>query len=394
MAINIVALGGSRAGKSLYLASLYNKLQFQSNDNNAFYLKIEADIENNKKQVDAVKQAQKLNEICADVINMDRKDYFSDGTRGFDSWLFQFKVRNAFGNHNAGSFKYVDYAGGIINEALDGQEVNLESLIKSIQEANIILVFLDGIKLIELLKNNDSMQPPSEGLTRWVNMDINNILGYIQKAETSIPIHFVITKWDCLIESKLDNLQNITKILLKEIPRIADIVNADWQKSSIRLIPVSSVGEGFARTEYKEDGTFSKITKIGNKLALDPYLVEVPLAYALIDSLTDQLNKEQKKVKGMNLIKRTVKLIIDSLDIADVNLADFLPLPYNILGKGAIKIIEKSVNNTNGNLMTFENITTATVQNEKQSIQNVANSCIRSIKLFQDNFPGSLLNRG
>ncbi|MDB9452554.1 hypothetical protein [Dolichospermum circinale] len=315
---------------------------------------------------------------------MDRRDYFSDGTRGFDEWLFKFKVQNKK-NYDAGSFKYIDYAGGIINEVSDsGQNAGILEIQDAIKKANIILVLLDGTRLIELLlRPEDKPEYSNIALTNWINKDIPSILGKIIGTETNIPVHFVITKWDCFMEKEITDLRYIVRNLLDKAPDIKRLLDNLSERHLIRFIPVSSLGEGFAATEYDDNGKFLSMTKTGNHLQIQPLRAEVPLAYALYDSLIGKYNKQQQEIEQMKLIDKVIRFGLDFFGDA----VDYLPLPYNILGKTGIKIIQKSMENMD-RLTPFE-INTKTVTNDKQAMQNVINSCIKTIKLFEQQFPDS-----
>lgn len=375
MPINIVALGGSGAGKTLYLASLYHKLAFSHPDvGNSFLLQIVGETE-----YKATIQRQALNKYYDNV--KQKQNDFPAGTIGLDRWEFQCKVKNKSDNYyNAGSFTFVDYAGGLVNEVVIGSEQDRQQLNDDIKKANIILVLLDGIKVIDLLRNRNQKE-----LETWLNIDIRNMLTDINTSHTDCPIHFVITKWDCLVYLKLDNLKEIGKKLLK-IHLFQQIIETTNRK--IRLLPVSSLGMNFAIPEYNFQKKFIKMKKIGRPLAdINPYLVEIPLAYALIDSLIHQLDKIEARDKKRNYFVKWFKMIMSFFN----DTAEFLPPPYNVLGKISVKVIRQATSNINPHGIIFEGINVANVSSDEQAIKILVNSCVKTIQSFQDNFPGSLL---
>jgi hypothetical protein len=99
-------------------------------------------------------------------------------------------------------------------------------------------------------------------------------------------IHFIISKWD-LIEDEY-TLEEVKNHLL-EIEQFRNIImnrsnNNGNDKGVIRLIPVSSVGKGFA--EQQTDGSMKKTGKLPK-----PYNIELPIACILPDKLQEELRK-------------------------------------------------------------------------------------------------------
>lgn len=104
------------------------------------------------------------------------------------------------------------------------------------------------------------------------------------------PIHFVISKWDTLINEY--SLEQVRERLL-EIEDFRNLIQLRNKSGvPVRLIPISSVGMGFA--ELQPDGSMAKTGNLPN-----PFLVEMPLACILPDMIKiTQINK----IKTENII--------------------------------------------------------------------------------------------
>lgn len=98
--VNIVMIGGRGAGKTLYLASLYKKLQIAGNQpHNSFFIQIEDD-----KKLELTSVLDKIGSADLD---------WPMGSRGFKTWEFKCCVKNEKEIYYPFIFNYIDYAGGI-----------------------------------------------------------------------------------------------------------------------------------------------------------------------------------------------------------------------------------------------------------------------------------------
>ncbi|MDD1428435.1 DUF2075 domain-containing protein [Dolichospermum sp. ST_sed9] len=380
MTINIVTLGGSGAGKSIYLATLYNKL-FAGNPSIDFYFNCSIKKNNNEEnEVQAKDREIELFKICSSLIN---DDEFPEGTRGFEQWEFEVTIQKQLATYTAGSFAFIDYAGGVVNEIALGTEEQKEKLINAIKEANVILVLLDGIQVIDLLRNKSELRT----LRTWITEDINLMIADVIKSKTNTPVHFIITKWDCLVHQNLDNLVRI-KEALSTINSFKNFIDSSKRIGrAIRLIPVSSLGNDFAIPIYNQEEIFQGMKKISNHLEIKPDLVEVPLAYALIDFLLYKYSEEEKRYEDMDTFSKIIKDFVNIF----AQTASFLPPPYNVLTKIAVKVIMQVTNDVGGNTGLFEDIDVKNVNSDTQALKLLINSCVGIIKSFQDSYPGTLL---
>ena len=365
MSIKILTLGGPAAGKTVYLASLYKKLAIQNNDPNSFYqfcLRT-SDRDNGRF----------LTSTFANIVDPNKD--FPSGTRELTHWNFDCQVKSKNQVYSVCQFDYLDYAGGIINQqsSQSGQEENIKSLNKSIENADAIFVLLDGVKIFHLLSGNNK----ADGLHKWLHEDIANILDDLQ--DINIPIYFAITKWDCL-QSKY-SLKEIGE-KLKEFERFKNFIDnfSHDRESIIRLIPISSLGDGFAEMIFGIDGDIKGIKKTG-KLKITPYNVEIPIAYALIDTLITRYNKKIKEEKSKLFFLRLFGLS-----------TDFLPFPLDSLGS---QTVEKIINNLQNQMPPVDNnkkIDLLDIKSEAQAIKHLIDCFWYLTKKFENDYPSSILN--
>ncbi|NJN92556.1 MAG: hypothetical protein HC878_20825 [Leptolyngbyaceae cyanobacterium SL_5_14] len=182
----------------------------------------------------------------------------------------------------------IDYKGGLItdisdDEGIDGDFDNLETYL---EEADAVLVILDGQKLLAFMQSHGSHNE-HKNVSRWLHQDLPNLMQMVDECNKHTPVHFIISKWDLLEGSY--SLVNIKKHLLKAVPEFSNVVqNRRKVGCPVRLIPVSSLGKGFAALQ--PDGQMKKLS--GNP---HPMNVEVPLAFALTERLKNQTDRPKQK---------------------------------------------------------------------------------------------------
>ncbi|MDB9437715.1 hypothetical protein PN450_13135 [Dolichospermum lemmermannii CS-548] len=264
---NVVILGPSGSGKTVFLGSMYHKLSTQGES--GFFL--------------AVDNAQRisLNQIYTEVATGEK---WPDPTQiaEISNWTFTCKIQSPKGIYSACQFQYTDYAGEFVTDR-DNEEFK-----EKIKNADALLGLIDGLRLLSSINGEDS------GI-QWETKELANVLSVMQNTDKSI--HFIISKWD-VIEESGKNLEQVRNHLLG-IEQFRNIIRTRSDNSDInnennrvvRLIPVSSVGEGFAKQQ--PDGTMKKIGKRPK-----PYNIELPIACIVPDKLNEELKKiinEQNK---------------------------------------------------------------------------------------------------
>jgi len=273
----IIMLGPRGSGKTVYLGSMFQKLS--SRGEWGFFLEIGA--ENRKK----------LTEIYTEVA---METTWPPGTvrEEVSEWVFTCSIDRNRTKYSACQFVYLDYAGGRITEAdmEDGSDFN-----RKIESADILLGLLDGSKICALMR-----QEQKGGV--WVIKELQDMLNIITGG-IGKPVHFVISKWD-IVESSGYSLKQVKEKLLEESDAFKNLVTNRKQDGYLtRLIPVSSVGKGFAKP-LPGGG----MEKIPGKLP-KPFQVEVPLACVLPDLIQNQ-QKELAK-RGSEVSKRSTKVEAD-----------------------------------------------------------------------------------
>lgn len=272
---NVVILGPSNSGKTVFLGSMYHKLSTQGES--GFFLAVD----------DA--QRTRLNQIYTEVAV---EEEWPDATlvKDISNWKFTCKIQTSKGIYSACQFHYTDYAGEILTDSRDTRDnTSIAQFNEAVKEADVLLGLIDGSRLLSYINGEKTG-------TKWALKELGNVLDLMQNTHKSI--HFIISKWD-LIEGKY-TLEQVRNYLL-EIDKFRNIVmtrnqnnntnNSDNDKGVIRLIPVSSVGKGFA--EQQPDGFMRKTGKIPK-----PYNIELPIACILPDKLKEELRKiisEEKK---------------------------------------------------------------------------------------------------
>lgn len=354
LSINIVMLGGSGAGKTVYLSSIYKKLASQGTEpHNKFFL----EIDNYSDQIELVN-------ISTSLISSDNS--WPPGTRSIKDWKFNCCIRNTNGDkYNVCSFNYIDYAGGtltnIYNDPL-GEQKQIE-FIEKVREASVLLGVLDGKKIVDLMQNSGEV-------ATFINRDLFIIPKIM--SDVNCPYHFVVSKWD-YVETHNYSLENVRDKLL-EIKILKDL--SVQSKNRIRIIPVSSVGKGFATFQKMPDGKV-KMLKTGRNY-IEPFQVEVPLAYALIDVVQNASKQLENKIERMNAFSR----FFFALRSIFINpLPEFMPPGTQFIARKILENINKITSN-NFEMIIFK--THKDIKNEKEAFNQLISCFEYIIQGFED----------
>lgn len=331
----IITLGPSGAGKTVFLASLFKLLSIQGEY--GFFLEVE----------DAKKQ-KLLNNIYSEVIS---KETWPRGTRGeITKWTFTCCVKTPdLSKHPACQFTYFDYAGGLLTDIeAEEEDNNCFNLQELIENADAVLAIIDGLKALSFMQDDDLATPD---VSVWLETDWRNLMQQVYKCGKNTPVHFIITKWD-LLESSYSLLQ-VRNRLLEKVPEFKEVVRSRNKAGCpIRLIPVSSVGMGFATLQpdgqmKKKPGTIPR-----------PFQVEVPLACVFIDGLRKEINKQIEKLKLeqkeileqptnvkanfdlLDQVNRGLLKIVNVIALSKLGIRPFLPDKYKINNETLQKLLD------------------------------------------------------
>ncbi len=247
--IKIVVLGFPNAGKTVLLASMYHQMITQGQAGCTLEVKPE--------------QRSKLINIY-DHIADTQKDFPSPTALGETTeWTFTGRVRAGKGFYSVFTFTYLDFAGERGSNLFKSDYTSFDAdFEKTLRNADILLGILDGQEVLRFMRGDGG-----EHFYR----DVLNMLIILTNREK--PVHFILTKWD-LLEGTYQLRQVIER--LEEIDQFRNFVISHTQSSTLRLIPVSSLGKGFAR---EENGVMRK-----NRGALmHTFQVEMPLICSLLD---------------------------------------------------------------------------------------------------------------
>jgi hypothetical protein len=360
---SIIVLGVSGSGKTVFLASLFKT--FSTLGKFGFFL----EAENSDKR-------KSLNKIYEELIT---GESWPPGTRNTGQWTFNCYVKNSeLSPVQACTLTYVDYAGGLITDSSTeaGDSSQLESLIKS---ADAVLALIDGQKLLSLMEDKDLS---SNVVSKFIHKDLPNIMQLVEKPTypKNTPVHFIISKWDLLENSY--SLKEVRDCLLDKVREFKNVVNSRKQaRCPVRLIPISSVGEGFAI--LKPNG---QMEKIPGKIPV-PLNLEVPLAFALTDKQHNQIDdpkpssNSQPKTFKRNII---IYIFLGFITIVLIPWGFIIAVAYFL-----IRMFVKKKQNT-----TKKDASTASSQESVSNINaftQVLNTCKSIQQKFLAEFPESNL---
>ncbi len=272
---NIITLGASGSGKTVFLASLFKELSLPTDE--GIYL-----------EVQDLKKQKKLTQIYAKVAN---DESWPSGTLGITKWHFTCCVRTPelLDDYKVCQFNYLDFAGGITTDIFSDKEGEIfeKELSDQIDSADAVLVLIDGGQLFKYIQTGYDLKDP--GISTWLLTDLPNTIKLANKVKEN-PVHFVITKWDVLEGIyDLSTVRYCLESTCEEFKRLVQQrVRAGYP---VRLIPISSVGKEFVTMQ--SDGSMKKnLGKVPK-----PFQLEIPLSYVLIDKVTAYYNNVDKENK-------------------------------------------------------------------------------------------------
>jgi hypothetical protein len=219
--INIHALGPSGSGKTVFMAAMYRQLRIKRG-NADFYLSTDH------------ATAVHMNSVYNAVANP--QEEWPASTRVPSEWDFGLTVSTHGGDFEALKMKYLDYPGATLTAPRAAEDEKFQKVIEQLKSAHALLVLLDGAGVLACLRG----QPQGR---RFLDFELSRSLEIVQ--QNRCPVHFVVTKWD-LLEST-HTLGEVRDLLLGD-ETFRDLIRGRLEipAGPMRLIPVSSVGAGFA----------------------------------------------------------------------------------------------------------------------------------------------------
>lgn len=256
---NVVALGNPGSGKTVYLASLFK----------AFYVAGNRSWRLSTNLSSATFLAEVYSQVCDPGA-----DWPSATSRGDTrTILFDCLARDQRVDHTVFRMSYLEYAGEIMVGNASEQEQH--DLSVHIANAHALVAMLDGVRVRQYLRGEHA------GI-KYFEAQIIPMIN--QMSQARCPAQFVITKWDLVNEfGEPDGASDEVRLAmvregLMGTADFAALVNAcDLEGRTLRLIPVSAVGEGFAAVD--ETG---RVRKVSSGRA-SSYNVGLPLAAVIPD---------------------------------------------------------------------------------------------------------------
>lgn len=257
----VVSLGLQGSGKTLLLASMYQRLQAPAGQ--SYFLTAPYD------------QVIQLNQWFSQVADTSR-DWPSGTTVGeMREFTFDVRTRSVGELHTILRLSYVEYAGELLTERQTANLAIQEDLIKRVHTADALVGIIDGHRIRQHLDGRaEGHMHVQQTLTAMISPMI----------QASCPITFVITKWDLLADLHADENTrlHIVRNLLMNNPGFRELVTFHSAQRVVRLIPVSAVGPEFATIDA--DGMIVKRPQ-GH---IEPTYVDVPLS-AVVPDIFEQI---------------------------------------------------------------------------------------------------------
>jgi hypothetical protein len=274
-----VALGAAGSGKTVFLSSLFHKLNFRA-PGRSYYLETDAH------------QRVALGRIYSTVSDTERP--WPPGTREGETREFTFDCVGVDDKNEKDTilrFSCLDYAGELLQVEKEPGSNALADLEGHIKNAHALLAMIDGHRVLQLLKNERRGH-------EYFQHSLQPMLGFMQGA--SCPIHLILTKWDLVRDfgqaSGIEDTLLLERVIVKlmSYEHIKSLVYVHSKNQIVRLIPVSAVGSSFV--ELSSDGMVVK----RSDGEMHPTNVDVPLCAVLPDLF------EQVKLSLDDSVRRRV----------------------------------------------------------------------------------------
>jgi hypothetical protein len=287
----VLALGPQGSGKTLLLASMYQRLKTPTGQ--CYFLTATHE------------DVLVLNKWYLQMADTAASGAWPMGTAKGETRNFNFTVKT----HVEGTaltilhLKYLEYAGELLTEIQDAGSGKQKELFEQIDSADALIGVIDGYRLRQHL---DGHPEGPIHLERTLNALLPIMI------EGSAPISFVITKWDLLVDVHPDESTRlgIVRDVLTSNEHFRSLVSLRSATRVVRLIPVSAVGPGFA--DIGPDGQIVKVPQG----AVHPTNVDVPLSAVvpdMFDQVESRLDRGTLAALGAEVRRRTQQGALESL---------------------------------------------------------------------------------
>jgi hypothetical protein len=190
-------------------------------------------------------------------------------------------------------------------------------------------VLLDGAGVLACLRG----EPQGR---RFLDFELSSSLEIVQ--QTRCPVHFAVTKWDLL--EGTHSLHEVRDLLLGD-GSFRDLIRGRFESPAgpIRLIPVSSVGTGFAAMQPN-----GQMQKLGQPAR--PFQVELPLISVIPDFVTYAYS--ELRARDQDLLSR-VQRHLRNAESGDLSgrYAGRLTVARELTKRALVSRLTKSLKGTN-----------------------------------------------
>ncbi|HEX8188985.1 MAG TPA: hypothetical protein VF586_11575 [Pyrinomonadaceae bacterium] len=373
---NVIVLGARGSGKTVFLASLFRKLSVAGEY--GFFLSTN------------MRQQKQLTAVYNMVATGDR---WPDATQleELSDWEFTCRVVSPSAKiYDAFEIVYLDYSGGRLTDVTAGRES--DKFESRLNNADCLLGLIDGQKLLDFMNGVDK-----DGKFQYTELaSVFNLLN-----RSANPVHIVISKWD-LLEGHF-SLEQIRQKLLKDDLFLNLARTKSRLRTPLRLIPVSSVGSGFAVKEA--DGVMRKVPGATPR----PFQVEMPFALVLPDKIKTEI---ERIVREKNQLSRAPAPMPAALTLWERigrvfggvvrTVREFLPEKLQYTEKLLQKIAERAERGAQLKDDEYRRITAerqkelqaslANVSDEESALEHSVHSFLELERRLQYTFPASYLD--
>jgi hypothetical protein len=281
---SVVAIGAESAGKTTFLAMMYEMLCVDPNGERGYHISTD------------LASASLLNQR-ADQIRRPGNVWPQSTMGRLTPFEFDFQMRVGGGPRGILRLRYVDYPGDLLEDPEAGNEAVRRALETEIAKASALLVVIDGYLVLGLMQQD---QRRIELLHRKLRAVVQRVQhGQSGKNPRALaPLQVLVTKWDMLADEG-HSLQEVRRKLIADrffrgmvATRMPDGQSDHLPPGRVRLIPVSVLGKG--AVERLERGTadgsgvhrFAVVKRAGFRPR--PINLDVPFA-AILPDLLDQV---------------------------------------------------------------------------------------------------------
>ncbi|NMO90320.1 TRAFAC clade GTPase domain-containing protein [Actinomycetospora sp. TBRC 11914] len=260
--INVFALGCSGTGKTVLLASMFRSLATPA-QNRSFYFET------------TLQNATYLNDTFERVADPRSPEWAASTLPSqFREFIFTCVGRRGDLKRELMRVRYIDYSGELLEREVEQGRPQADRLDGELRDAHVLLVMIDGEQLVSLMRGEAEGQ-------RYLDFTVHPMMQMASKA--ACPIHFVVTKWDLVREygepSEVGDDDRLYDVVVQLLSNhyFKSLVSYRSEEQTVRLIPVSAVGKGFA----KLDAQHRVVKRPGGRI--HPLYVEYPIIAVLPD---------------------------------------------------------------------------------------------------------------